>query len=543
MSYGNQSETDKIILDAKVKQDIELDVETKNKDIDISKSERSDSYTLTIDAPDKYVKADVHVHEDIKRYETVTEHKTTTDTTKIEFTEDMKKDIDISVWNVEVDVKASNIIQNAEVYADQDVNDLDTNHLINVAPYGKLTMDDFNLDVSAIGDSFNGAGNDGVVSVNQSNNLKDDDTVKGTNVSYDNHQAPNVEGSLAAEHTYESEASGGGKSKWEWEKDDGHGHGYKPWPPKGGDESASGSASYWWQAAASSAASLTADLALSAPTEAFQTVTGEGGVSEAGDGIGKADLNNTNNDNEGDGTVSGESLATADGLASAEAFTSEIMAGGNQQANFSTLNVVGGDKLDAGDIKGHLPGSDGDGGQPGGHGGYGHGGLAIKEAKVTLDDDLNDVDTNNLINVGGTLTMDDFNLDMDAIASSFNGPGNDMAFDVNQTNDLVDQDHVYGTNVSYTGSGWNGPFQSVSAYGGDATAGSGIGDIKGHGVANSNGGSGSILGSTAASADAIASAQAFTSNIVVGANLQVNNLSASIVGGDSSIVDDIGLGH
>ena len=54
-----------------------------------------------------------------------------------------------------------------------------------------------------------------------------------------------------------------------------------------------------------------------------------------------------------------------------------------------------------------------------------------------------------------------------------------------------------------------------------------------------HGGDGVITGSTAATADALASAEAFTANIVVGANLQVNNLAATVVGGDSSIVDDI----
>lgn len=535
MSYGNQSETDKLILDATVKQDIDLDVSTTDKDIDIDKSERTDTYNLNINAPHKpvYVKVDIdeHIHRDEKSYSKEEDYKKT----EIIFKEDMKKDIDISTWNVEVDVKASSIIDSSYVTSDLDVNDLDTSGLINVEKYATLNMDDFNLDVTAIGDSFNGAGNDSYVSVNQSNELADNDEVKNTQVSYNNKQEPNVDATLKAKHEAEYEAKGGGKHEWEYDK--GYG-GY--WKPKY-EEHASGSGSYWWSAAASSAAALTADLTLSAPTEAFQTVEGHGGTSEAGDGIGYADLQNTNSDNEGNGTVSGDASASADGVASAEAFTSSIMAGGNQQANFATLKVVGGDELNGGDIKGYHPGSDDHGGA-GGHGSYG-GGLAIKDSKVTLDDDLNDLDTHDLINVQGNLNMDDFNLDMDAIASSFNGPGNDMAFDINQTNDLVDQDTVYGTNVSYQGSGWNGPFQSVMATGGDATAGSGIGSIHGHGVANSNGGSGSILGSTSATADALASAEAFTSNIVVGANLQVNNLSATIVGGDSTVVDDIGLGH
>ncbi|MFM9942065.1 MAG: hypothetical protein ACKVP7_21480 [Hyphomicrobiaceae bacterium] len=540
MSYGNQSETDKIILDATVTQDVNLNVATTDKDIDIDKSERTDTYNLNVHAPEKpvYVKVDIkeEVHRDERSYSKEEDYKKT----EIVFTEDMKKDIDISTWNVEVDVKASSIIQNSEVQSDMDVNDLQTSSLINVAPHATLNMDDFNLDVTAIGDSFNGAGNDSYVSVNQSNELDDNDEVRDTQVAYRNEQAPNVDASLDASYKSKHEAEGGGKHEWEYEKESG-GYSHKDWMKPKPEESASGSGSHWWSATASSAAALTAELSLTAPTEAFQTVEGTGGTAVAGDGIGTADLHNTNSDNEGDGTVSGDAAASADGIASAEAFTSSIMAGGNQQANFATLKVVGGDELNAGDIKGYHPGSDDDGGA-GGHSGYG-GGLAIKDSKVSLDDDLNDLDTSNLINVQGNLNMDDFDLDMDAIASSFNGPGNDMAFDINQTNDLVDQDTVYGTNVTYQGAGWNGPFQSVMASGGSATAGSGIGSITGHGVANSNGGDGSILGSTSATADALASAEAFTSNIVVGANLQVNNLSATIVGGDSTMVDDIGLGH
>lgn len=475
-----------------------------------------------------------NVDVDIDRDESIYTETVTLDVTKT-VTENITVDQTYSEnWNVNVNVNSDNIIQNSYVTSDVDVNDVDTGGLINVAGGAALTMDDFDLDLTSIGDAFNGLGNDSFVSVNQSNDLVDNDTVANTSVGYANHQMPNVSGSLDTSHEAYQAAGSGGEMEWEQSYEGGL------WKPKYSESTSSGSAGYWWHAASSSAAALTADLAVSAPETAFQTVEGDGGVAVAGDGISSAHISNAASDNEGDGTIAGEASATADGIAAADAFTSEIMAGGNQQANFSTLNVVGGDKLDAGDVNGYHPGHDG--GHGGGHDGAADG-IAIKDSKVTFDDDLNDIDTSNLINVQGKLEMDDFDLDIDAIASSFNGPGNDMAFDVNQANDLVDNDTVYGTSVSYHGSGWNGPFQSVSAYGGDATAGHGIGSVSGHGLANGNGGAGSVFGSTAASADAMATAQAFTSNIVVGANLQVNNLSATIVGGDSAQLDDIGLGH
>src|SRR5690606_34239848 len=102
-----------------------------------------------------------------------------------------------------------------------------------------------------------------------------------------------------------------------------------------------------------------------------------------------------------------------------------------------------------------------------GHGGHGGdaGGTAIRESTVLTsnDDDVNDLDTSNLIDVLGNLNMDDFDLNTVAIGDSFNGPGNDMQFDVNQVNDLVDNDAVTGTSAYYMGGGWNGPFQDVSA--------------------------------------------------------------------------------
>src|SRR5690606_15521581 len=228
----------------------------------------------------------------------------------------------------------------------------------------------------------------------------------------------------------------------------------------------------------------------------------------------------------------------------------------------------GGDRLEANDIegtpggtsKGHKDGSHKDGkhgdkdghdgkhGDKDGHGKHGDkdghdgkhgdkdghdGGMGIKGN----DNYVNDLDTQNLIDVGhdAALFMDDLRLDSVAIGDSFNGAGNDMQFDVVQVNDMVDKDFVYNPEVKYVGPG-DTTFMDVTAEGGVATAGHGI---NGNSNANNNGLDGAVSGSTVASTDGIANVEAFTQNIVMGANVQVNNVDAIVVGGNSTIADNI----
>ena len=514
-------------VDIDIKQDMELDVELAHK----NKSEVD--WDIKVDAPDKstYTKVDVSLEE----------KKTIYDKTVVEFTETVDKNISVSVddWNVDVDVKASNIIESSTT--DADVNDIDNSSLIDVSEYGRVTMDDFMSDQLAIGNSFNGPGNDLQFDINQSNELEDNDDVRGTTVSYDNEQAPNVSGSLEAEHSSTYDAHGYAKKDDGKDGKDGKHDDYDKDPRKGPMNGHGGSSSSAWAAEAEASGSLAINLDLTAPENAFQTVVADGGSATAGDGISYADVKDV------DGSVAGSTSASADGVATAEAFNANIMAGGNQQANFATLDIVGGNLKDVGDVGdagdghgGHGGGypqantyangeaGDGDHGGGGGHGGGD--GLAIRNSLI--DDDVNDLDSSSLIDVDGALSMDDFTFDLTAIGNSFNGAGNDMQFDVNQANDLIDNDNVSGTNVSYTGSGWNGPFQDVTATGGTSTAGDGIGNINADHT-------GAISGSAAATGDALASAQAFTANIVVGANLQVNNFTATVVGGDSFVGDDL----
>ena len=88
-----------------------------------------------------------------------------------------------------------------------------------------------------------------------------------------------------------------------------------------------------------------------------------------------------------------------------------------------------------------------------------------------LDNDVNDIDQSDLINVAGcaNLTMDDFTLDVTAIGDLFNGRGNDMMFDVNQINDMVDNDNLCDPMVQYRPNGTATMRSRTSTHGGGAT--------------------------------------------------------------------------
>ena len=497
--YGHEDKND-------VKKDIEID-----KDLDLEVRKEVD---------EKDIDVDIDLDKSFS-------HKLEFVTTKNHsFNLDIDKELELSKWDVDVEVRADKIIQESEVLHDKDVNDIDANKLIDVDEWSSVKMDDVTADIKAIGKSFNGDGNDGAMSVNQSNEMVDNDVVKDTTVEFKNHQAPDIKVGFKYSEKEEDQKKDNGKPL-----------------QKSADEAGASTA-------------LFAGLSITAPDKAFQTAHADGGKSYAGDGVHDASLDDASNGNLGDGALSGDAIATADASAFAKAFTAEIIAGGNQQANFATVKVIGGNMGDKGDYNAQTNALAGDHDKPekkgdhhdrddwkhhGGDKDHGDGdGFAIKNSYVQYDDDLNDVDVSELINVEpyAHMNMDDVSLNVDAIANSFNGAGNDWAFDVNQTNDLVDNDYVANTKVSYHGGFWNGPFQNVSAYGGHSEAGSGIKGLEGN-IGSYNGGDGVISGSTAASADAIANAEAFTANIVVSANLQVNNFTASVIGGDSTIVDDM----
>lgn len=551
------SESKKKKLDVDVNADLDLDAHV---DVDIDKD---------VDISHTNTNIDVHAHGYAKAYiervdvdidKSYSEEYKKTHVYKEDIDVDVDKDISEETWNVKVDVHSDNIIQHSKVseVQDVDVNDIDNNELIEVDDWGYVSMDDFTSDQLAIGNSLNGEGNDSQFSANQSNNLDDSDHVSGTKATF------NTDGAPINQHFHNSNSSGAdadadayalGIGKGGAGGDGGNGgpaYYYKP-AGDGGDGGKGGlglgaaGAAAGALAVNKSDASQTVNNYFEADDGPFQKVAAHGGHASSGDGIATIKGSHNASGNEGDGTISGDSSASGNGAASAEAFTASVLAGGNQQANFATVNVTGGDEgfSHPGYDKGHGHGKDGDGPATDSNVLDPNGGLAIKDSHVSsyLDNDVNDLDSSELIDVNGDgiLHMDDFDLDVTAIGGSLNGGGNDMQFSFDQTNDLVDNDYVHNTTATYNGTFLDGPLQEVHATGGSGHAGNGIGDAS-HlsGSASNNGGDGAIAGSTAGSADAIASAEAFTANVVVGANVQVNNLSSTIVGGDSAEVDALG---
>jgi hypothetical protein len=442
--------------------DVEVDVkkEEHKKDVDVDVDVKKEEFRKDVDIDvDVDLKKDVDIEVDIVKKDV-----------------DVDVDVDKDIWETKVEVEANSIVDGH----DNDVNDLDNQKLIDVGPDGLLKLDDFSVRQLAIGNSFNGSGNDSQYSVTQSNNLTDNDKLIAPTVAF---------------FGYDGDGNSDGPSHDLWQ------------PPRHDDKKDGDSP--------------------------FQKVEADGGKATADDGI---DGNSNANDNDANGSVSGEALASADGIANVSAFTQEIVMGGNQQGNFATLDVAGGDRIEANDLGGQPAG----GGATAQSGGSDNGGDSGEEGGLAVrgfDNDVNDLDAQSLINVNpySAVTLDDFRLDTVAIGSSFNGAGNDMQFDVVQVNDMLDNDFLYRPEVKYIGPAGT-TFQDVTADGGEAEAGDGI---AGNSTANSNGLNGSVSGSTAATADGIANVSAFTQNIVMGANLQVNNLSATVAGGDSTFADDI----
>jgi hypothetical protein len=139
---------------------------------------------------------------------------------------------------------------------------------------------------------------------------------------------------------------------------------------------------------------------------------------------------------------------------------------------------------------------------------------------------------------------DDVNFE-DIFDGAFETGNNNSAFAVNQIADLVDNDSLRDVRMDNSGT----YTMTWEAKGGESEAGDGIG---GGGGAGSDGGhhrgghdsedsagwridaGDDIAASAAASADAALSSNAFSQEIVLGANLQQNAIDVTIVGGDTN---------
>lgn len=153
------------------------------------------------------------------------------------------------------------------------------------------------------------------------------------------------------------------------------------------------------------------------------------------------------------------------------------------------------------------------------------------EAKV----DVTEVAAADLVEAeeNSDILLDDLTVDYGTLT----GAGNDMAFDLDQANSLVDSDSINDISLNLAGS-----FEQTV----EATAGEAFADDA------TDGGAGTMLAdiignvsidvANTADASAVADAQGITQTIASGGNVMLNSMDMSITGGDSSFVqsaDDI----
>ncbi len=165
------------------------------------------------------------------------------------------------------------------------------------------------------------------------------------------------------------------------------------------------------------------------------------------------------------------------------------------------------------------------------------------EGLMPSDDDLIDIDNVNLSNLDGA-----FIAMTDDVMQDLRGPGNDNAFNIDQVNSLVDNDHLHSASVSYGGGGGGGGHPSltdkIDLWGGHKDAGgfsqwasADGGDAKVDDIKSDIGHDGNVANAT--SADAIINQEAFTQNIVMGANIQFNSIDMTTVGRDLTSTSDV----
>ncbi len=140
--------------------------------------------------------------------------------------------------------------------------------------------------------------------------------------------------------------------------------------------------------------------------------------------------------------------------------------------------------------------------------------LALEDAFNVDDDDIIDIDAltggaNDILTAGNDLMSN---------TSGVAVFGDGVAFEVDQTNTLADQDVLNNPTVTNNALNAQGGF----AGGGESDATSEWGDA---------GNDANVAADAVSSADGVVSSEAFTQNIVMGANVQYNSVDMSVVGG------------
>jgi hypothetical protein len=137
----------------------------------------------------------------------------------------------------------------------------------------------------------------------------------------------------------------------------------------------------------------------------------------------------------------------------------------------------------------------------------------------TLPDDQDVIDIDSIHHIYGSVVMPD------VVTQDLRGDGNQINID--QVNNIVDNDFLWDPDVSY--SGGRGDFkQDAWADGGHVKLDDPKIDIDADG--------GTIGDTLTTSADGVASNEAFTQNIVMGANIQFNSITMNVAGDD--LTDD-----
>ncbi len=141
------------------------------------------------------------------------------------------------------------------------------------------------------------------------------------------------------------------------------------------------------------------------------------------------------------------------------------------------------------------------------------------EVDVKVDLDLDEFATptdDDVIDIDWIKDIDESVIMPDAVSQTLTGNGNQ--FNIDQVNNLVDKDYL--TSPSNSGSAT----LDIKAEGGEAK----IDDVK----ADIDGNRSSMGDVATSTADAVASQEAFAQSIVMGANIQFNNIEMSVAGGN-----------
>lgn len=220
-----------------------------------------------------------------------------------------------------------------------------------------------------------------------------------------------------------------------------------------------------------------------------------------------------------DGSISGAGNATSSAEASAAAFNQSLDTGANVQANQAEALIDGGSAVSGGPAP-----CDDDCGEDVCDDQDPH----FSKPAIEVDNELIDLDDcAELCDLEGIQF-----LNADVVNQDVSGAGNDVAFNLDQVNNLVDNDSIQHPDVDFCGlsgdcDGDGGDF-TLTAVGTSGTA-----------YAANNaatiGEDGSISDAGNAVSSATASADAFNQSITMGANVQFNSASVDIYGDDAVI--------